>query len=66
MILAVDIGNSNIMLGGFRDGDLSLVLTLATDIKRTADEYASCILSLLSLHAIDKAEITGAIMSSTS
>ena len=64
MILAVDIGNSNIMLGGFRDGDLSLVLTLATDIKRTADEYASCILSLLSLHAIDKAEITGAIMSS--
>lgn len=64
MILAVDIGNSNIMLGGFQDGELSVVLTLATDVKRTADEYASSILSLLSLHGIGKEEITGAILSS--
>lgn len=64
MILAIDIGNTNIVIGGFVDDDICFVCRLATDISKTEDEYASKILSVLSMHKVDKAEICGAIISS--
>ena len=64
MILTIDIGNSNIMLGGF-DGDKSVfVARIATDVSKTEDEYSAVILGVLSLHGTDKSEIKGAIISS--
>lgn len=67
MILAIDIGNSCITLGGFEaDGcdTPAFVARLATDLHATQDEYASRILAALSLHQIDAKRISGAIFSS--
>lgn len=64
MILTVDIGNTNIMLGGFREDKLSFVARLSTDTAQTADEYASRILGVLSLYGVMRDEIRGAIISS--
>ncbi len=64
MILTIDIGNSNIMLGGF-DGDvISFVVRISTETPKTPDEYASKILGVLALHDIDRENINGAIISS--
>ena len=64
MILAIDIGNTNIMLGGFLADELSVVVGISTDPTQTVDEYASKILSVLSLHGVARDAIRGAIISS--
>ena len=64
MILALDIGNSLINIGGFSGGELSFVAHIASDSKKTADEYAISLLSVLSLHSIDRADVTGSVISS--
>lgn len=64
MILTVDIGNTNIMLGGFEGDKLTFVACVSTDPLKTEDEYASILLNTLALHGVDKAEIKGAIISS--
>ena len=48
MLLAVDIGNTNITLGGYRDDILIFTARIATDTKLTADQYAVTIKSILS------------------
>ena len=63
MILTIDIGNSNIALGGFKNGELSFVVRISTEIKKTADEYASKILGVLGIHGIEKHGINRAIIS---
>ncbi len=64
MILTVDIGNSNIVLGVF-DGDrLCLTLRIKTDVTRTSDEYAINLNSMLRINDIDISRIDGAIISS--
>ena len=64
MILAIDIGNTSIALGGFEDNELKFVVRLSTDVTKTEDEYASKILSILALHEVKKENIEGAIISS--
>ena len=64
MILTIDIGNSNIIFGGFIENELKFVARMATDTTRTSDEYASSILNILDLHDVQKNEVTGAIISS--
>jgi type III pantothenate kinase len=64
MILTIDIGNSNIMLGGFESETPSFVVRISTDPLQTEDEYACKILDLLALHNVDKSSISGAIISS--
>ena len=64
MILTIDIGNTNIAFGGFENGELSFVVRISTEIKKTADEYASKILGVLAAHGIGKKSIKGAIISS--
>ena len=64
MILCVDIGNSNITLGGFDGDELRLVAKLSTAVADTKDEYAVKIVNLLSLYGVDRANISGAIISS--
>ncbi len=64
MILAIDIGNTNIVLGGFTGEALSFVARISTDTKKTEDEYAAVIRSVLSIHAVEKKEIQGAIIAS--
>lgn len=64
MILAIDIGNTNIVLGGFTGDTLSFVARIATNASKTEDEYATKIGSVLRLHGIDKATVQGAIIAS--
>lgn len=64
MILTIDIGNTNIVLGGFVDDELSFVARIATNAAKTEDEYATKIHSILALHNVDASKIDGAIISS--
>lgn len=64
MILTIDIGNSNIAIGGFEGDELSFVVRISTEAKKTADEYASKILGVLDVHNVGKQNIVGAIISS--
>ena len=47
MLLAIDIGNTNVTLGVFDKEDLRATWAIATDIKKTADEYAVFLMNLL-------------------
>ena len=64
MVLAIDIGNSNIMIGGFENDEMTFVINLSTEINKTADEYASKILGVLAVHKVAGKTVTGAIISS--
>ena len=64
MILALDVGNTNITVGCLADGDVMRVFRIYTNIGRTADEYAVQINYLLEFHGIDRMAITGAVISS--
>lgn len=64
MVLTIDIGNTNIVLGGFLGDELKFVSRIATDVKQTEDEYAIKIRSILSIHDVTAESVTGAIISS--
>lgn len=53
MLIAVDIGNTNIKLGIFDGDDLKVTFHLATHVDRTADEYAVIILNLLRQNEVE-------------
>lgn len=64
MVLTVDIGNSNIVLGGYEDGKLTFFTRYATELKMEADQYAVELRGLFSLHGVDTAAITDVVISS--
>ena len=64
MLLCVDIGNTNIVLGCFRDDDLVFSSRISTDKSRLKDQYAVDIGSIFSLYYLDPSFITDAIISS--
>lgn len=64
MIIAIDVGNTNIVLGCLDDARLYFTARLSTDAKKTSDEYALMIRSLFHLHGIDRHGVEGAIISS--
>ncbi len=63
MILTIDIGNTNITLGGYKDDKLQFVARLATDASLTADQYAVQLSSILQLHGY-RGEVRDAIIGS--
>lgn len=65
MILAIDIGNTNIVLGVTDDsGRTVLSSRIKTDTSRTADQYAIDIKNILELYKTDAQSIKGSIISS--
>jgi type III pantothenate kinase len=64
MVLAIDIGNSNIVLGVYRDGSLLFSTRIKTDPLRTETEYAVLIYNILMLHQIECKRLAGAAVSS--
>lgn len=64
MILAIDIGNTSIALGGFENNELKFIVRISNDVTKTEDEYASKIMNILSLHGVSKENVDGAIISS--
>jgi type III pantothenate kinase len=53
MLLAVDVGNTQTLLGLYRDGDLAEHWRVATDRSRTGDELAVLLGGLLDPDAVD-------------
>jgi len=64
MLLAIDVGNSNIVIGFFYRKDLMTSLRIHTDTRMTADEYAILISEFLSRKSMDLKQVTGTIISS--
>ena len=50
MLLTIDIGNTNITMGIYEGDDLLFTSRLATDRKRTSDQYAVELLNIFNLH----------------
>lgn len=64
MLLAIDIGNTNITLGAYNSNYLNFTARLATDTRKTDDQYAVEIKQLLSLYDIETEDIEDCIISS--
>ena len=64
MLLAIDIGNTNIVIGGIRNGQIVFEARIATDPIKTSDQYAAEINSILTLFHADLEEFGDAIISS--
>lgn len=64
MLLAIDIGNTNIKYGVFNGGALTASFRVASNLNRTADEYGAVLLNLLSSEKIEVKDIDGVIISS--
>lgn len=64
MILATDIGNTNITTGIYDGNDLLFVMRAATDRARTPDQYAVEFKAMLALRNADSFSFSGAIISS--
>jgi type III pantothenate kinase len=64
MLLAIDVGNTNVTLGVFEGKELRGTWRIATDTSRLADEYAVMISSLLGLAGLDRAAVDKAVMAS--
>ena len=62
MILAIDIGNTNIVVGCCKDNKVSFVERISTNHTATELEYAVSIKTILELYNIDFSEIDGAII----
>ena len=64
MILTIDIGNTNIVLGGFLEDKLTFISRISTNARKTDAEYATKIKSILALYDVDRNQVSGAIISS--
>ncbi len=64
MLLAIDIGNTNVTLGAYNSNYLTFTARLATDTRKTDDQYAIEIKHLLALYEIESDDIEDCIISS--
>ena len=64
MVLAVDIGNSNVVIGCFEGDDIRLLERMSTNRNSTALEYAVLIKTVLELNGLEKVAFEGGIISS--
>jgi len=64
MLLAIDIGNTNIVCGVFANRTLTGQWRVATDASKTVDEYGLLFVGLLRTAGVQPSGITGAIISS--
>ena len=64
MLLAIDLGNTNIKYGVFDGEKMVASFRVSSRISRTADEYGSVLVGLLSDRGIKKGDIDGIIFSS--
>jgi len=64
MILAIDVGNTNISAGCIVGEDIVNEFRIMTNISRTADEYAIQIDTMLAFRGVKREDIEGAVISS--
>ena len=64
MILAIDIGNSNITIGGVENEEIIFEARMATDRIKTSDQYSVELKNLIELFKVDLDSIDGCIVAS--
>lgn len=64
MILVVDIGNTNITCGVYREKELICTFRLTTQMPRTSDEYGIVLRELLDQNGMNFKELEGVIIAS--
>ena len=64
MILTVDVGNSNIVLGGVEGSEICFEARLRTDATKTSDEYCIDLKMLLEVYGVSAKDIEGSIIAS--
>ena len=64
MIICLDVGNTNIKFAVYDGDTLKLSFRVATEHKKTSDEYGGQLLSILSNNGIKPEDISGGIISS--
>lgn len=64
MILTIDIGNSNIVLGAYSEEKLQFVARISSNTKKTNDELAVMMKSVLENYGVSFKDISGTIVSS--
>lgn len=64
MLLAVDVGNTNIVFAMFDGSEMRTRWRIATDPRRTGDEYAVWLIQLMQIEGIARSDVTAMIVSS--
>ncbi len=64
MILAIDIGNTNIVIGCVENGEIQFVERISTDHSKTELEYAVLVKTIFDIHHIEARQMEGGIISS--
>lgn len=64
MLIAIDIGNSHVKLGGFDGDDLKFVASIATDDRQTGEQYACTLKNVFALYGVNASQIDGAVLCS--
>src|SRR3982751_3156294 len=62
MLLAIDAGNTNLVFALVKDGEIRARWRIATDPRRTADQYAVWLYQLLELEGYEIADVHGVII----
>ena len=63
MLLAFDVGNTNIVLGVFKEGKMITNWRLETDNNKSADEYGMIVGQLFRYQGLDITEVRDVIIS---
>lgn len=64
MLLAIDVGNTNIVLGCMEGESICFTARMATDRTRTEDEYGMMLTQIFALRGLESCKVKGAILSS--
>ena len=64
MILALDVGNTNTVVGGFEGDELRFSFRMQSDRNKTVDEFVLLLRGLLAEQGVDLAAVEGGILSS--
>ena len=64
MVICIDIGNTNIKYARYDKDELKFSFRVATDFKKTSDEYGAQLTSMLSAHGVAVEDMEGGILSS--
>ena len=64
MILVIDIGNSNVVIGGVEGEKIVFEARVRTEATKTSDEYCIDLKSILDIYNVDRTAIDGSIIAS--
>ncbi len=64
MIIAIDVGNTNIVIGCLKEDEILFTARFSTDRAKTEDEYAIMLMNLFQIHGIAPESVEGGIISS--